>query len=883
MPSRPLPTALTYVVTVALAISVVAPASAQVALRNLVLKAHLDDYSLPGDWGYSACWGYVHPDGREYAVIGTHFGTAIYNVTNPDNVHSVGFIPGLASYWREMKAYRNWIYVVTENAVAAGGITPGVQIISMIDPENPVLVATYSTNFNRSHTVQVDTSRAILICNGTNLYDGAGTFRRGMRILSLANPVAPVEIGSWPDAALLPDPTYYIHDCVVAGNRLYGSSIYAGIERIFDFTTPSSPVEIRSWTYPGAYYTHSAWPTEARDRLYVCDEQNGQTLRVFDIANENVPALVNEWTSNPQSIIHNPRVKGADLWLANYTEGIRVLDVSDPSHPAEWGYADSYPGSSGGYNGVWECYPYFPSGTVIASDMNTGLYVYRAVRNFGVVYARVKEGPNPLSGAKVYVQTAADSALTGADGTVAFAPSPGACTIVARKFGYQDATANLTVGIGDHITVNLTLVALPTTTFTGRVIDAGTLAGLEGAEVNVAYTPLHDHTDLSGAFNEGTVPVGHYRIEIERPGYVPIAFERNLGPQPETQTFKLAPAKRYDPLTTDQGWVVGAPADNAVTGVWVRVEPLGTSIGGTQPVDVTGRAGDDALTAARGGATALSGTLIRPRPGPLHEGHEGEGAAPGQVQPEYDRSPLPDSLCWVTGQGVSPTAIDEADVDGPGASPGVTTLTTPIYDLTAMIKPTIGYWCWFYTQFGSPDDWLAVLISNDGGANWTSVDTLRGLHNHWEEEAVLVTDHLPATNQMRLRFVAADQGVPSVVEAGIDDISIYDAAGPIITVPPANHRDRLSLRPPAPNPARGTVSFVVESPGAGLAGVEVLDLTGRRVATLLGGDDAGAAGAVQALQWAGTDDLGHEVPPGLYFIEARAGSETARAKLVRVR
>src|SRR5437867_4028969 len=98
MRTRILSVSITLAFTAALAVSTIAPqASAQVALRNLVLEAHLDDYSLPGDWGYSACWGYVHPDGREYAVIGTHFGTAIYNVTHPDSVHSVGFIPGLAS------------------------------------------------------------------------------------------------------------------------------------------------------------------------------------------------------------------------------------------------------------------------------------------------------------------------------------------------------------------------------------------------------------------------------------------------------------------------------------------------------------------------------------------------------------------------------------------------------------------------------------------------------------------------------------------------------------------------------------------------------------------------------------------------------------------
>jgi len=71
--------------------------------------------------------------------------------------------------------------------------------------------------------------------------------------------------------------------------------------------------------------------------------------------------------------------------------------------------------------------------------MNTGLYVYRAVRNFGVVYARVKEGPNPLSGAKVYVQTAGDSALTGADGTVASGGDAGSIHRLGAKVQGLDA------------------------------------------------------------------------------------------------------------------------------------------------------------------------------------------------------------------------------------------------------------------------------------------------------------------------------------------------------------------------------------------------------------------------------------------------------------
>ena len=144
-------------------------AQAQVSTRNLQLLSHWNEdppvVNSPFGAGYSSCWSYVHGDGREYAIIGTTNGTAIYNVTDPVNSYRVGFIPGAYSAWREMKSYRNWIYVVSEGY--GGPPAPGVQIIRMTDPEHPVLAATYSTNFQTAHTVSVDTTRALLICNGT--------------------------------------------------------------------------------------------------------------------------------------------------------------------------------------------------------------------------------------------------------------------------------------------------------------------------------------------------------------------------------------------------------------------------------------------------------------------------------------------------------------------------------------------------------------------------------------------------------------------------------------------------------------------------------------------------------------------------------------------
>ncbi|MGH7730100.1 MAG: LVIVD repeat-containing protein, partial [Candidatus Eiseniibacteriota bacterium] len=364
--------------------------------RNLTFKAQKNDYPpTPGGQNYSACWSYVHSDGTEYAVIGVNgltapsAGTAIYRLSDPAAPVLVGFIPGPPSIWREMKSYRDWIYVTTE----ATGAGQGLQIIRMTNPNSPVLAATYTTNFITSHTVSVDTTRGLLVCNGTR--DAIGEWT-GMRILALNNsgigatPETPVELAWWPGVMPVPNDKY-VHDSVPIGSRLYTSCIWAGIERVVDITNPAAPTEIAAWSYPGGF-THNAWPDATGNWLYVTDEVNGQPLKIFDISNLAVPTLVNAITSNPQAIVHNAHVKGNVLFLANYTEGIRALDLSDPAHPAEFAWADSYAGPSGGFSGVWEVAAFFPSGTVVASDRNSGLYVYNLETDYGIIRARVVHG-----------------------------------------------------------------------------------------------------------------------------------------------------------------------------------------------------------------------------------------------------------------------------------------------------------------------------------------------------------------------------------------------------------------------------------------------------------------------------------------------------------
>ena len=859
-------------------------ALAQPPTRNLTFKAQKNDYApAPGGQNYSACWSYVHSDGREYAAIGVNGftppggGTAIYRLTDPAAPVLVGFIPGPPSTWREMKSYRDWLYVVTESQ----GTGAGLQIIRMTNPDSPVLAATYTTNFLTSHTVSVDTTNGLLICNGTRAASPQDW--TGIRILALNNPGIgatpenPVQLSTWP--AVFPVPSdQYVHDSVPIGNRLYLSCIWAGVVRVLNITNPSAPTEIASWSYPGGF-THNSWPDATGNWLYVTDEVNGEPLKIFDISNLAAPTLVNAITSNPQAIVHNAHVKGDVLFLANYTEGIRALDVSDPAHPAEFAWADSYAGPSGGFGGVWEVGAFYPSGAVVASDRNSGLYVYRLETDYGIIRAEVVDGAgDPLPGIEVHATTLGDSLVTPADGIVQFGPGPGVHTVLAHAFGYYDASATRTVSVGSRDTVTLQLLPRPTVLFSGVVRDHATTNPLDGAEVSLAYTGVHQHTGPSGLYSL-TIPDDIYRLEVRRGGYVPLVIERRIGPGFPGVDYSLIAAPVWDPLEAASGWAVGAVGDNATIGFWTRVVPIGS---GPRPPSPGAMSVTHDRTVRPGpGIQATPAAMVgdRPRRGatPMHEKEEIPAAL--NMAPYFDHTPGAGTMCFVTGNGTDTTQVDAADVDG-----GKTSLTTPALDLTGMSEPTIGYWRWFAAYNAGHggadrDDYLAVLISNDGGATWTAVDTTRGLENHWAEEAIRVGDYVTPTAQVKLRFVAADVGTGTTCEAGIDDLVAYDAATAVGVAPPAS-ASRLAFRAPWPNPASGIVRFVLDVPAAGEAFVEVLDPAGRRIRTLHRG---GAAAGPLALAWDGRDVSGRESPAGLYFARATVAGERALARFVRVR
>lgn len=316
------------------------------------------EVTLSGFWHergtYGDIWGYVDPvTGHECALIcARNEGVSIIDI-DVDPPVETGFIPSPSPNTdsKDVKIYNQYAIIVNENSV--------VQIVDISDIYNPVQAASFTPDNNGSHNCMVDGDYLYVVGN-----HGTG----GLEIVDISNPLAPVEVGSF-------QPFYY-HDVAIRNDTLYACGIYGDGIDILDVSNKSSISLISRFNYPGSG-AHNVELTEDGRHAFIGDEigSSGNHTRVFDVSDPLNVAKVADIVVHPSAIVHNCYVKGDLLFIGHYTEGLRVWNIKDPENPSEVAYYDSYQPAVYTYAGVWSVYPYFPSGRIVISDMQTGLYV----------------------------------------------------------------------------------------------------------------------------------------------------------------------------------------------------------------------------------------------------------------------------------------------------------------------------------------------------------------------------------------------------------------------------------------------------------------------------------------------------------------------------
>lgn len=349
------------------------PSFAQYAKDKVNLLARVSLTTLGATSG-NDCWGYTSPSGREYALMGCNNKFVFVEITNPAAPVIIGSIPHPSSTWADAKVYGSHAYLVSE---ASG---TGIQVVDMsnIDNGQITLVRTIASP-GRSHNISLDTRSGFIYTAGSR--EGTGT----TTCFSLADPANPVQVGP---ASMTAN---YQHDIMpytytsgpYAGRQfIFGASEGRGVD-IHDVTDKNNPVLIKRIPYPYAGYCHQLWMSEDEKYLYVDDEFdesnegfNTRTI-IVDIATLEDSHYMTEFYSAAPSIDHNQYIRDGFTFQANYRSGLRIYDLNDdPMNPRAAGFFDTYPADDNrGYDGAWSNYVYFPSGRVIVSDINRGLFI----------------------------------------------------------------------------------------------------------------------------------------------------------------------------------------------------------------------------------------------------------------------------------------------------------------------------------------------------------------------------------------------------------------------------------------------------------------------------------------------------------------------------
>jgi hypothetical protein len=216
----------------------------------------------------------------------------------------------------------------TRFALLASSATALV-VVDVTTPSAPSVVA-HAGTAPAVHTVFVEGQRAYL-----------ANLERGLEIYDLAVPTAPVRLGGFQHAGEI------LHDLWVRGDRAYLSWWDAGM-LVVDVSDPTAPTELGAFAGYGETSNHSSAVTRIGDLdvAVTGDEQYGAHVYVVDVTEgaPGFPRQLGQWQTRPEVSVHNLMAIGDRAYLTHYQDGVRVLDLTDPTTPTLVAWFNTWPG-----------------------------------------------------------------------------------------------------------------------------------------------------------------------------------------------------------------------------------------------------------------------------------------------------------------------------------------------------------------------------------------------------------------------------------------------------------------------------------------------------------------------------------------------------------
>lgn len=741
-------------------------------------------------------WGYADQNGNEFALVGLQTGVSIVDLS-VSTLPELHFIPGIQSVWRDLKTYGTHAYVTNESG-------NGLLIIDLSGlPGSVSYKDTIIDGITTAHNLYIEGDQMYL--TGTN-NNGGGIVRFDLG----ADPWNPVFVSSYTER--------YVHDVYVRHDTAYSAEISDGFLTVIDYTDPLFPQVLSSTPYLNSF-THNTWLNDSGNVVFTTDELAEAYIYSWDLSDPSNPRILDGIRSSLSSggaIPHNVHVQNDYLITSYYRDGLHVTDASRPHNLVEVGLYDTSPLEDDGFNGAWGAYPFLPSGRILVSDIENGLFVLtpayqRGCYLEGVVRDAVTSLPIPGITVKILGEFIEDISLP--DGRYATGIGvPGTYEVEFSQYGYITDTLLVSLSNGHVTTADLNLVPVGRVPLRISVKDAQTLSPLPGVSIQLIApegAATFDLTTISTGMSEDSYfVINEYEFIVAKWGYTYSAARMMV--DSTSYQFEFFLEKGYeDNFALDLGWKVFG---NAERGIWERGAPQGTY--------------------------RVSGDIYNP-----------DADLPFDIG----------NKAYVTGNSGGLPFGD--DVDN-----GFTMLVSPPMDLRSYNEPAIDYFWWFLNwslnDGGRPaNDFLSVSITD--GTDTFEIKRYDGAFDTiWNAETQFYfLKYFPDLNRdLQIIFYTQDfePGNQDAVEAAIDGFRVKETA--LTSLPDLINNGRIRILPISDTKA----SFQWNDLPQGLS-LELSDLAGRQISNLPIPSESGAMPVCAPV-------------PGIYLLKLHRNGETVAVR-----
>jgi choice-of-anchor B domain-containing protein len=615
----------------------------------------------------------------------------------------------------------------------------GLLVVNLSDLPNSVSHHFINNQFNSAHNLWID-EQGFLFTAGSNIYGGTpGYFDLNV------NPDTPTYVNS-------ATPAFYSHDVYVKGDTLWSANISEGFFTVYDISDKLNP-QLLATQNTSRNFCHNLWTSDDGQTLFTTDEKPGAWIDAYDVSDLSDIKRIDRWrTPNPNVVPHNVHVHNDYLVISYYDDGLVILDGSRPSNLIEVARYDTHPlprGSS--FDGVWGAYPFLPSGNILVSDRQTGLHVLSP----NYVRACWLEGilTDSTTGALLYNVdisisnnniSSVNSDILGTYKTgTAIA---GTYQVTFSKLGYVSKTITTTLQNGQLTIENVQLALSPAFLFDLQVEDqksglpiANSIVELRGVSIDTIYTGITN--------TNGNIQLAVFEADYE-------LWTGHWGHQIEKKDITINAGivttvrldKGYkDEFALDLGWSVSG---SVTQGAWLRQELYNI---------------------------------------------------PGFFFPFLgaDANDLGDK-CMTTGAYPIDSISSVVWIDS-----GVTTITSPLMDLSIATDPYLTFQFCLYTLNPVPAN-LQIYVSNGTDTvHAVSVSNSFGAPAWFSSTNLYLKNYVSLTNTMQVWF-RVDNSNNNFIRTWLDDFSVVDSAGNHIAIQQINTPKTIATA--SPNPFQESIS-----------------------------------------------------------------------------